>query len=139
MIHKTKITVETIIKAQVEKVWNYYTQPEHITKWNFASDDWWCPSAENELRVGGKLNARMEAKDGSNGFDFEAIYTEIIPHKKIAYRLLDDRDTEIIFNASENQTKLIITFEAENVYPIDLQKAGWQTILNNFKVYVEKI
>lgn len=137
MSDRIKITVEASINAPIEKIWNYYTQPEHITKWNFASDDWHCLSAENDLRVGGKLNARMEAKDGSNGFDFEAIYTEIIPYKKIAYKMLDDRNAEIGFNVSENQTEVIITFEAENVYPVELQKAGWQAILNNFKEYVE--
>jgi uncharacterized protein YndB with AHSA1/START domain len=136
MSDRIKITVEANISAPIEKVWNYYTQPEHITKWNFASDNWHCPSAENDLRVGGKLNARMEAKDESNGFDFEAIYTEIIPHKKIAYKMLDDRNAEINFNAIGNQTEVKITFEAENVYPVDLQKAGWQAILNNFKEYV---
>jgi uncharacterized protein YndB with AHSA1/START domain len=138
MTDKTKITVEAKINAQIEKIWNYYTQPEHITKWNFASDDWHCPSAEIDLRVGGKLNARMEAKDGSNGFNFEAIYTEIIPHKKIAYKMLDDRNAEINFNVIGNQTEVTIIFEAENVYPVDLQKAGWQAILNNFKKYVGK-
>ena len=137
MNSESKITVEASVNAPIEKVWNCYAQPEHITKWNFASDDWHCPSAENDLRVGGKINARMEAKDGSNGFDFEAIYTEIIPHKKIAYKMLDDRNAEINFNEIGNQTEVIITFEAENVYPIDLQKAGWQAILNNFKEYVE--
>jgi len=137
MNSESKITVEASVNAPIEKVWECYTQPEHITKWNFASDNWHCPSAENDLRVGGKLNARMEAKDGSNGFDFEAIYTEIIPHKKIAYKMLDDRNAEINFNEIGNQTEVIITFEAENVYPIDLQKAGWQAILNNFKEYVE--
>ncbi|MCL6493617.1 MAG: SRPBCC family protein [Ignavibacterium sp.] len=137
MSDKTKITVEASINAPIEKVWECYTQPEHITKWNFASDDWHCPSAENDLRVGGKLNARMEAKDGSNGFNFEAIYTEIIPHKKIVYKMLDERNAEINFDSVENQTEVIITFEAENVYPVALQKAGWQAILNNFKEYVE--
>lgn len=115
MQNKEKITVEASINAPIEKVWECYTQPEHITKWNFASDDWHCPSAENDLRVGGKLNARMEAKDRSNGFDFEAIYTEIIPNKKIAYKMLDDRNAEINFNAIGNQTEVKITFEAENV------------------------
>lgn len=137
MSNKTKIIVETKINSPVEKVWSYYTQPEHIVNWNFASDDWCCPKAENNLRVGEKFSWRMEAKDKSNGFDFEGIYTEIIPLKKIAYRLLDDRDAEIIFNSVDNQTEVIITFEAENVFPIEMQKAGWQAILNNFKKYVE--
>lgn len=139
MSNKTKIMVEASINAPVEKVWIYYTLSEHITKWNFASDDWYCPSAVNDLRVGEKFSWRMEAKDKSNGFNFEGIYTEIIPFKKISYRMLDDREAEIIFNTFENQTEVIITFEAENVFPIEMQKAGWQSILNNFKRYVESI
>lgn len=137
MNNKTKIMVKALINAPVEKVWSCYTQPEHITKWNFASDDWCCPNAVNDLKVGEKFSWRMEAKDKSNGFDFEGIYTEIIPHQKIAYRMLDNREAEIIFNAIENQTEVIITFEAEKVFPIEMQKAGWQSILNNFKRYVE--
>ncbi|MGQ9644321.1 MAG: SRPBCC family protein [Ignavibacterium sp.] len=136
MSNKTKIMVEASINVPVEKVWSCYTLPEEITNWNFASDDWCCPSAVNDLRAGEKFSWRMEAKDKSNGFDFEGIYTEIIPHNKIAYRMLDDREAEIIFNAFENQTEVTITFEAENVFPIEMQKAGWQSILNNFKKYI---
>jgi uncharacterized protein YndB with AHSA1/START domain len=90
-MNTTKITVAATIAADAKKVWDFFTNPVHITKWNFASDDWHCPKAENDLRVGGKLNSRMEAKDGSFGFDFEATYDEVIVQKKITYTMTDGR------------------------------------------------
>lgn len=124
MSNKSKIMVKASINAPVEKVWSCYTLPGHITNLNFASNDWCCSIAVNDLKVGEKFSWRMEAKDKSNGYDFEGIYTEIIPLKKNSYRMLDDREAEIIFNAFENQTEVIITFEAENVFPIEMQKTG---------------
>ncbi len=136
-MNKTKITIESIINAEVSKVWNYFTDPKHITKWNFASDDWHCPDAVNDLRIGGKLNYRMEAKDGSFGFDFEAIYDEVITHKILSYTLLDGRQAKTSFEVFSGLTKVITTFEAEQQNSVDLQRNGWQAILNNFKKYVE--
>jgi uncharacterized protein YndB with AHSA1/START domain len=137
IMNTTKITVETMISADAQKVWDYYTNPEHITKWNFASDDWHCPKAENDLRVGGKLLSRMEAKDGGFGFDLEAVYDEVVEHKKISYTMLDSRQATTDFNNSGNKTKVTIVFDAETQNSVDLQRTGWQAILDNFKKYVE--
>jgi len=133
----TKIQVQATILADRKKVWNFYTNPEHITKWNFASDDWICPSASNDLRVGGKYSARMEATDGSVGFDFEAIYDEIREEEKLAYTMLDGRVATITFKSSGDQTEVTVTFDAENENSVELQKNGWQAILNNCKKYAE--
>ncbi len=133
-----KITVSSTIQAPVEKVWEYYTRAEHITKWNFASDDWHCPHAENDLRKGGVYKARMEAKDGSFGFDFEAVYDEIIEKKKIAYTMGDGRTCITEMEPSGNATRVTTTFDAETINPIEMQKNGWQMILDNFKNYVER-
>ena len=136
-MNTTKITIETMISADAQKVWDYWSKPEHITKWNFASDDWHCPKAENDLRVGGKLSSRMEAKDGSFGFDFEAIYNEVIDQKKITYTMTDGRQATTNFENQGGKTKVSTTFDAENENPVEMQKTGWQSILNNFKKYVE--
>lgn len=133
----TKITIDTVIVADIQKVWDYYNSPEHITKWNHASDDWHCPKAENDMKVGGTYLARMEAKDGSFGFDFKAIYDEIIPMTKVAYTLGDERKVVTTFEKQGIQTKVTTVFDAEGMNPIDMQKAGWQAILNNFKRYTE--
>ena len=133
----TKITVAETISADTKKVWNYWNDPEHITKWNFASDDWHCPHAKNDLKVGGKYSARMEAKDGSFGFDFEAIYNEIINQEKITYTLTDGRQATTDFENLGSKTKVTTTFDAETENPIDMQRDGWQAILNNFKKYTE--
>lgn len=133
----TKITINTVIVAGIQKVWDYYNSPEHITKWNHASDDWHCPKAENDMKIGGTYLARMEAKDGSFGFDFKAIYDEIIPMAKVAYTLEDERKVVTTFEKQGEQTKVTTVFDAEGMNPIDMQKAGWQAILNNFKRYTE--
>ncbi|MEP0005750.1 MAG: SRPBCC family protein [Balneola sp.] len=133
----TKITIDSIISATPEKIWSYWTEPDHIIKWNFASNDWCCPSAENDLVVGGKYKARMEAKDGSFGFDFEAVYDEIIDHEKITYTLADSRKVTTTFEKLEGTTKVTTVFDAESENPIEMQRDGWQAILNNFKKYVE--
>jgi uncharacterized protein YndB with AHSA1/START domain len=132
------ITVETLINAPIEKVWTFWTVPEHITKWNHASEDWHTTRAENDLKIGGKFLFRMEAKDGSFGFDLKGIYDNIITHKEISYTLLDDRIVTILFSQTENGVKIMETFDAENENSLELQKFGWQAILNNFKNYVEK-
>jgi len=134
---KTAITVETTIKAPIEKVWQLWTEPEHIVHWNNASDDWYTPKAENDLRVGGKFNSRMEAKDGSFGFDFEGVYDEVKTHELIVYTIADGRKVNITFSSKEGKTLVTEVFEAENTHPIEVQKGGWQSILDNFKKYAE--
>ena len=134
---KTEITIETTINAPVEKVWKFWTLPEHITKWNSASDDWHTPKAENDLRVGGKFAARMEAKDGSFGFDFGGVYDAVKTNELIRYTIGDGRKVAVHFTPNGNETKLSETFEAENTNPVEMQRGGWQAILNNFKKYVE--
>ena len=138
MTHKETITVETLVNAPIEKVWDFWTKPEHITQWNNASEDWHTTRAENDLRIGGKFLSRMEAKDGSFGFDFEGTYDEVLTNEKISYTLLDDRKVAITFLATENGVQIVETFEAENENSLELQKMGWQAILTNFKNYVEK-
>jgi uncharacterized protein YndB with AHSA1/START domain len=132
-----KITIQAIISADSKKVWEYYTQPEHITKWNFATDDWQCPSASNDMRVGGKYSARMEAKDGSFGFAFEATYNEIVEGQKFTFTMPDKREVNVIFNRLDDKSEVIVTFDAETENPIEMQRDGWQAILNNFKRYTE--
>lgn len=133
-----QITITELIHADRAKVWEYYTDPTHMIHWNFASDDWICPRAQNDVRVGGILNARMEAKDGSAGFDFEATYTEVIPEQKLAYVMGDQRNASVAFEAVDaNNTQVTIVFDAEEINPIEMQCAGWHAILTNFKKYVE--
>jgi len=134
---KKILTVEAIINAPLEKVWQYWTMPEHITQWNNASPDWHTPSAENDLRVGGKFLSRMEAKDGSVGFDFWGIYDMIKENDSIAYTLGDDRKVHITFIPIGKGTKLVEMFEPEAENTLELQQNGWQAILDNFKSYVE--
>ncbi|WP_300596823.1 SRPBCC family protein [Niabella sp.] len=133
----TKITVETTINAPVEKVWEYWTEPEHIKKWNSASDDWHTPHAENDLRTGGRFSSRMEARDGSMGFDFGGIYDEVKNHEQIDYTMGDGRKVTILFAGADNQTSITETFDAEQTNPVEMQQAGWQAILDNFKRYSE--
>jgi uncharacterized protein YndB with AHSA1/START domain len=133
----TKIRIEALISAPVAKVWVLYTQPEHITNWNFAHESWHCPRAENDLRPGGRLNWRMEAKDGSFGFDFGGEYNEVVEHKRIVYTLGDGRRVETDFADVGGKTQVVTVFEAESQNPVEIQKGGWQAILDNFKKYVE--
>jgi uncharacterized protein YndB with AHSA1/START domain len=136
--NKTAITIEAIINAPVEKVWECWTGPQHIVHWNNASDDWHTPHAESNLRVGGKFLTRMESRDGTSGFDFEGVFTSIITNKYIEYALGDDRIVRITFTGTGNQTRVVEVFDAEEVNTVELQKMGWQSILNNFKNYTEK-
>ena len=134
---KTLITIETTVNAPVEKVWKTWSTPADITRWNNASEDWHTTSAENDLRAGGKFTARMEAKDGSMGFDFFGIYDKVVPQKLIEYTIGDGRKVKIIFSANGNETKVTETFETESENPIEVQRSGWQAILDNFKKYTE--
>jgi uncharacterized protein YndB with AHSA1/START domain len=130
------ITVKATIKANKSKVWQYYTSPEHITQWNFADASWHCPRASNDMKVGGIYFARMEAKDGSFGFDFEAIYTNIVHEEQFIYEF-GGRTATVVFKDHKGDTDLIVTFDPETENSLELQKNGWQAILNNFKAYVE--
>lgn len=137
MTSKTQISIEASVNAPVAKAWECYTQVDHVLQWNHASDDWHSPSGENDLRPGGKFNYRMEARDGSFGFDFWGIYDEVIPQKKIAYTLGDDRKATVNFLPNGDQTDVSVVFEAEDTNPIELQRGGWQMILNNYKKHTE--
>jgi uncharacterized protein YndB with AHSA1/START domain len=142
MSKKAPISITVQVNVPVKKAWKAYTDPVAITLWNFASDDWYCPTAENDLRAGGKLKSRMEAKDGSFGFDFEATYDEVINEKKIAYTLGDGlgdaRKVIITFEKQGNKTTVTTEFDPEETNPIEMQQAGWQAILNNYKAYAER-
>ena len=135
----TKITIESTVNAPVEKVWESWTKPDHIVKWNYASDDWHSPWAKSDFREGGNFSARMEAKDGTMGFDFGGVFNVIKTNEYIETTLGDGRKVETSFIKQGNQTKVIETFEAENTHPAELQKNGWQAILDNFKKYTESI
>lgn len=134
---KTKITIGNTINAPVAKVWKSWTTPQDIMKWNNASDDWHTTRAENDLRVGGKFNSRMEARDGSFGFDFWGVYDEVKTNESIGYTLGDERKVSVTFTDKGNTTEISSTFEAEETNPVEMQKGGWQAILDNFKKYVE--
>ncbi len=134
---KIAVTVEANIHAPVAKVWAYWIKPEHITQWCFASPDWHAPHAENDLQTGGKFSTRMEAKDGSFGFDFWGIYDDVKMNELIVYTMGDGRKASIIFSSDGNTTKIIETFEAEDENPVEMQRAGWQAILDSFKKYTE--
>lgn len=131
------ITVSAIVHAPIEKVWRYWTTPENIMEWNSASEDWHTPRAENDLRVGGKFFSRMEAKDGSFGFDFGGVYDDVIEHKLISYTMGDGRKVEVNFWDEGDDTKIIETFQAESTNSFEQQQFGWQSILDNFKKYTE--
>lgn len=138
MDHMQSITINAMVNAPVEKVWAFWTQPQHIIKWTFASDDWHVPYAENDLKVNGKFKTTMAAKDGSMQFDFEGIYSIVNENKLIAYELADGRQVKITFKENDGQTQLTETFDPEDQHPIEMQKVGWQSILNNFKKYTEE-
>lgn len=134
---RTLITIKTSVKAPVDKVWKLWTDPVHIIKWNNASPDWHTPRAENDLREGGKFLSRMEARDGSMGFDFSGTYEKVELQKCIAYVMDDDRKVEITFTDHGGITEVIESFEAEEINSVELQEAGWQSILDNFRKYAE--
>ena len=138
-MEKQLITVSADIHAPIKVVWESWTKPEHIVKWNNACADWHTPRAIVDLRVGGKFSSRMEAKDGSMGFDFEGVYDEVQPMKKITYTMADGRKVFIQFEEKESETRVIESFVPENTNPLELQRAGWQAIMDNFKKYTESL
>jgi uncharacterized protein YndB with AHSA1/START domain len=133
-----KITIETKVLAPINKVWEYWTEPSHIVNWNAASDDWHTPHAENDLKVGGKFLSRMEARDGSFGFDFIGFYDEVVHHQNISYHMEDGRKVEVKFIDKGKETYIIEIFDPETENPRELQQEGWQMILNRFKTYTEQ-
>jgi uncharacterized protein YndB with AHSA1/START domain len=132
-----KITVETLVNAKLDRVWNAWNDPEDIKQWNAASDDWHTSRSTVDLREGGKFTARMEAKDGSEGFDFEGTYTRVVPQKTIEYRMEDGRHVKIEFAERQGGVLVKETFDAETVNAPELQRQGWQAILDKFGSYVE--
>lgn len=126
-----RLIVETVVDAPVAVAWQTYTAPEHVMQWNFASDDWHCPSASADLRDGGKFVSRMEARDGSMGFDFEGTYTKVVPQERIDYSF-GDRTATVEFLPRDGKTLVRVSFEPENEYPLEQQQGGWQAILNNY-------
>ncbi|MBP3966210.1 SRPBCC family protein [Paenibacillus lignilyticus] len=134
-----KLTVQTVVNLPVEKVWKYWTEPAHITQWNNASDDWHTPFSENDLRVGGSFTSKMAAKDGSFEFEFGGVYDEVRVNEAIAYTLGDGREVSIAFISQDNGTKVIETFETETMNAAEMQQAGWQAIMDNFKKYAESV
>lgn len=131
-----KITTETLVKAPIDKVWSAYTTPADIKQWNAASDDWHTTDATVDLRVGGAFSSRMEAKDGSTGFDFAGTYTKVVPNETIEYAF-GDREATVQFVPGADGVTVRVTFDPENEHPVDFQRAGWQAILDNFAKHVE--
>ena len=138
MTNSQEITVEVVVECGVAHAWQAFTDPQAVIHWNFASDDWCCPRAENDLKVGGTFTYRMEAKDGSMGFDFSGKYTEVSELERIRYALGDDREVLVEFRQEGDQTRVIETFTPETTFPPEYQKAGWQAILDNYKAYAEQ-
>ncbi|HZV61528.1 MAG TPA: SRPBCC family protein [Methylophilaceae bacterium] len=132
-----KITIETVVHADLEKTWKAWNTPADITQWNAASVDWHTPKSTVDLRIGGKFSARMEARDGSMGFDFEGTYTNVIDKKLIEYSMDDGRTVSVRFEAINGSVKVTETFDADNTHSAEMQRQGWQSILNNFKRHVE--
>ena len=131
-----KIIVQSLISADLPKVWSFYTGPEYITQWNFAHPSWHCPAASNDLRVGGKYFARMEPRDGGFGFDFEAVYLEVKEHEEFTYEF-GGRQARVEFKEKGDRVEVIVTFDPEDENVLELQQQGWQAILDNFKNFVE--
>ena len=134
---KNEITIEAIVNAPIDKVWKYWNEPTHITKWCSASPDWHVPAADNDLKAGGKFTTTMAAKDGSMSFDFWGIYDQVKTNELIEYTMGDGRKAKIVFSKSGDTTKVVESFEPESENPREMQQAGWQAILNNFKSYTE--
>jgi len=135
----TKVTVEATVNAPVEKVWKTWSEPQHIKNWCAASDDWHAPKAENDLRTGGTFSTRMEAKDGSFGFDFGGVYDNVKKNELIEYTMGDGRKVQVTFSPPGDKTKIVETFDAESTNPVEMQRGEWQAILDNFKKYTETI
>lgn len=133
----TQITVTTLVEAAIEHVWECWTNPDHIMEWNHASDDWHCPAATNDLTVGGTFSSTMSANDGSASFDFEGTYTDIVEYERIEYSLADDRHISVTFEEEDGKIRVTEVFDAEGENPVEMQQAGWQAILDNFRDYTE--
>lgn len=134
---KKTITVETTVAVPAKRAWKAYNTPKDIMAWNNASADWHTPKAENDLKPGGTFNYRMESRDGKEGFDFSGTYNEVVPNEFLSYTIGDGREVEVSFDDDTKRTRIVVTFEAEDENPIEMQKQGWQSILDNFKKYVE--
>ena len=137
MSERQKITIQSTVNAPLDKSWDVYTDPEKVKTWNCASPDWHCPRAENDLREGGTFSFRMEAKDGSMGFDFGGVYDEVRPKEVIRYTMGDGRKAEVLFKPQAGKTDVTVTFEAEEQNPVEMQRNGWQSILDNYKKVTE--
>jgi uncharacterized protein YndB with AHSA1/START domain len=133
----TPITIETVVNAPVEKAWQYWNEPAHITQWAFASDDWECPRAEADLRVGGNFLTAMGAKDKSFAFEITGTFTAVTSNALLEYVMADGRHVKVVFTPTEGGTRITETFDPENENPMEMQRDGWQSILNNFKKHVE--
>jgi uncharacterized protein YndB with AHSA1/START domain len=133
-----RITIKSKVKQPVDKVWDLWKEPAHIVKWNSPSADWHTPRAENDLRIGGRFLSRMEARDGSHGFDFSGTYDEVVLHKRIAYTMDDGRKALITFKGTNGETEVTISFDPETSNPVEMQRSGWQAILDSFKAYADK-
>jgi uncharacterized protein YndB with AHSA1/START domain len=131
------ITIQTTVNAPAKKVWEFWTTPAHIIQWNSASPDWHTPRATMDLKTGGTFTARMEAKDGSVGFDFEGVFSEVIPMQKLAYAMPDGRKVTVLFEEKDGKTTVTETFDPESENPIEMQRDGWQAILDNFRKHTE--
>jgi uncharacterized protein YndB with AHSA1/START domain len=132
-----KIRVETLVNADLKKVWEYFTTPEHVMNWNFASSDWHCPAASNNLVTGGSFSYTMAAKDGSFSFDFAGVYDEVIEKEQFTYSMADGRQVQVIFEEQDGGVLVIEIFDPESENPVEMQQAGWQMILDNFRKYTE--
>lgn len=132
-----KLTVEAVTRANRETAWAAYNTPEDITRWNTASPDWHSPSSRVDLREGGSFSTRMEARDGSAGFDFEGVYTQVVPKERVAYRMADGREASVRFSDAPEGTRVRVEFDAESENPHDLQQQGWQAILDSYARYAE--
>jgi uncharacterized protein YndB with AHSA1/START domain len=138
MASEGKIEIESKINAKLDQVWEYWTKPEHITKWNKASEDWLCTNAENELKEGGKFKYRMESEDGKVGFDFAGTYKEVKEKEKLTYELEDGRNAEVTFSEEDGNVMIKETLDTEGENPVEQQEQGWKSILENFKAYAEE-
>ncbi|WP_405199926.1 SRPBCC domain-containing protein [Christiangramia sp. LLG6405-1] len=138
MASEGKIEIESKIHAKLDQVWEYWTKPEHITKWNKASEDWLCPNAENELKEGGKFKYRMESEDGKIGFDFAGTYKEVREKEKLTYELEDGRNAEVTFSEEDGTVMIKETLDTEDENPVEQQEQGWKSILESFKAYAEE-
>ncbi len=137
MTTATRITISALVNKPLAHVWKIWTEPAHITKWNAASDDWHCPKASNDLRTGGTFSSTMAAKDGSFSFDFGGVYDDVQLHKRIAFTMGDGRTCEILFTPENGATRVVESFDAETQNPVDMQRTGWQAILDRFKAHAE--